>query len=112
MSYPAWNEPCRNRRQTSFFWCVASLRTFFNYGGLCINIKLELLKRPISELISDRIKNFEIYADKITNTIAIKMLSEIQDIIRNDDLSDFDAIDAIVEVFIKYDIDFGLCHDF
>ena len=40
------------------------------------------------------------------------MLSEIQKVIKNEAYSDFEAIEEIVCIFEKYDIDFGNCHDF
>ena len=81
-------------------------------GGFDMNIKLELLKRYIVDFINNNLDNFEIDASKIADTVAINMLSEIQNIIRNENYSDFDAIEEIVCVFEKYKIDFGLRHDF
>ena len=46
------------------------------------------------------------------DTIAIKALSEIQEIIHNEKKSDFEIVDEIVYVFEKYNIDFGGCHDY
>ena len=37
---------------------------------------------------------------------------EIKKIIHTEGLNDFEMVDAIVEVFVKYDIDIGGCHDF
>jgi len=76
------------------------------------NIKVELLKRHISDMIINNIAEFEIDENKIADTVAIKMLSEIQEIIKNDSYSDFDMIEKIVCVFEKYKIDTGACHDF
>lgn len=77
-----------------------------------MNIKLELLKRYISNFVNDRIEDFDIDADAIADSVAIRMLSEIQMIIKNDTYSDFDAIEKIVCIFETYNIDFGSCHDF
>lgn len=77
-----------------------------------MEIKTELLKAYISDIINSRIEDFEINADKIADTVAIEMLSKIQAIIRNDDYSDFEIVDEIVCVFEDYNIDFGNCHDF
>ncbi len=74
--------------------------------------KVELLKTHISDFINSRIEDFEIDADDIANTVAIKILAEIQEIIKNDSYSDFERIEEIVCVFEKYKIDFGNCHDF
>ena len=77
-----------------------------------MKIKAELLKTYISDFINPRIEDFEIDADDIANTVAIKILAEIQEIIKNDSYSDFERIEEIVCVFEKYKIDFGNCHDF
>ena len=77
-----------------------------------MKIKVELLKTHISDFINSRIEDFEIDADDIANTVAIKILAEIQEIIKNNSYSDFELIEEIVCVFEKYKIDFGNCHDF
>ena len=77
-----------------------------------MKIKVELLKTHISDFINSRSEDFEIDADDIANTVAIKILAEIQEIIKNDSYSDFERIEEIVCVFEKYKIDFGNCHDF
>lgn len=77
-----------------------------------MKIKAELLKTYISDFINSRIEDFEIDADDIANTVAIKILAEIQEIIKNDSYSDFERIEEIVCVFEKYKIDFGNGHDF
>ena len=71
-----------------------------------------MLRAYISDAINERIQDFEIDADKIADTVAIKMLAEIQDIIMYDEYSDFEIVEEIVCVFKKYKIDFGSCHDF
>ena len=76
-----------------------------------MNIKTELLKMYISDYIQGRIQDFEIKANEIADTVAIKMLSEIQDILKNDTYSDFEIVDNIVCVFEKYKISSGNCHD-
>lgn len=77
-----------------------------------MNIKIELLKDYISELVANNLGNIEIDADNIADSVAIQMLSEIQEIIKNEEYSDFDAIEKIVCVFEKYRIDIGTRHDF
>lgn len=77
-----------------------------------MKIKVELLKSYLSEYINNHIEDFKIDVDEITTTVAIKMLSEIQDILRNDNYSDFEIVEAIVCVFEEYKIDCGNCHDF
>jgi len=77
-----------------------------------MNIKLELLKNSIFDFINDNLESFEIDASKIADTAAINMLCEIQDIIKDESNSDFDAIEKIICVFEKNNIDIGFRHDF
>ena len=77
-----------------------------------MNIKTELLKRRITDYINTQIKDFEIDADEIADTTAIKILAEIQDILRNDNYSDFEIVERIACVLEKFKIDCGNCHDF
>lgn len=77
-----------------------------------MTIKTELLKKYIQDHINFYIDDFEIDADKIADTTAITILSEIQKIVKNYNFSDFEIVESIVEIFDKYDIDFGNCHDF
>lgn len=77
-----------------------------------MDIRLELLRGHISDLIKSRIDDLEINADEIANTTAIQMLDEIAKVIRNDDIDDFSAIEEIVCIFEKYDISAGGRHDF
>ena len=77
-----------------------------------MDIKLELLSNAVSELVMQRLDTISIDADKIADTVAIAMLSEIQKIIQDDEISDFDAVEKIVVLFEKYGIDAGIRHDF
>ena len=77
-----------------------------------MNIKLELLSNSISDIVMQRLENIDIDADKIADTTAINALSEIQNVIQNDDISDFDAMEQIVCIFEKYKISVGTRHDF
>ena len=77
-----------------------------------MNIKLELLRDYIDDFIKQRIEDFDIDASKIANTKAIQMLSEIQKVLKKEEYSDFDAMEKIVLIFEKNNIDFGSRHDF
>ncbi len=77
-----------------------------------MNIKIELLRNYISDFIKCKIEDFEMDASQIVDTAATNMLREIQSIIRNENYSDFDAIEEIVCVLQKNGIDSGARHDF
>ena len=61
-----------------------------------MNIKLELLKSYITDVINSNIESFEIDENEIADTLAINMLREIQSIVKNENYSDFEAIEKIV----------------
>ena len=77
-----------------------------------MNLKLELLKGAIFDAITQGINYVEIDADRIADTTAIKILSEIKEIINAEEKEDFDVVEEIVCVFEKYNIDIGGRHDF
>ena len=75
-------------------------------------IKKELLKTGIAEFITKKLDSFEIDENKIADTIAIRMLDEIRNVIASENYSDFEAIEEIVCIFEKYNVDCGFRHDF
>lgn len=58
------------------------------------------------------IERYKIDYNSIVQTKALNALGEIKTIIHNGQLDDFMKVDGIVEIFIKYNIDTGGCHDF
>lgn len=77
-----------------------------------MNIKLELTYDILAELIMHQLSLIDFEPDEIADTKAISALSEIQEVIQDDELSDFDAIEKIVCIFEKYHISAGERHDF
>ena len=86
-----------------------------------MKLKYELLANAVSEAIREKIKmyadfdglnEFDIDVNEIANSTAIKALWEIQNIVQNDEFSDFDAVEEIIKIFGKYDISAGSRHDF
>ncbi len=77
-----------------------------------MTIKTELLKRHIRDYVSSMIDDFEIDENKIANSTAILVLGEIQKIIGDDNLSDFDCVEKIVCLFEEYKLNAGGRHDF
>lgn len=72
----------------------------------------ELLFAELGRYIVEHtpIKDFDY--EKITEQRAIKILNEIQAVLhKHEELSDFDIVDAIVDIFVKYNLDIGGCHD-
>ena len=77
-----------------------------------MEIKKELLVRYISVAIEDALNMPGFDADEIADSTAIEVLAKIQEIIQDDELSDFDAIEEIVQVFEEYKLSSGGRHDF
>lgn len=86
-----------------------------------MKLKYELLANAAAEEVCKKIKMFveldgleelDIDVNEIADTTAINALSEIYDVVHNDALSDFDAMEEIVRIFEKYKIDAGARHDF
>ena len=76
-----------------------------------MDIKLELFAGAIAEAIQSAIQYKHISTDEISSR-AVSVLAEIQKVIEDDDISDFDAIEKIVCIFEKYKISAGPRHDF
>ena len=77
-----------------------------------MDIKLELLRNYIADFVNSNLEDFEIDASQIANTVAINMLREIQSILKDENYSDFDAIEEIICIFERNSIDAGARHDF
>ncbi len=77
-----------------------------------MSISFELLTDEIISNVTKKLKEIEFDAQKIADTKAIVVLSEIQEVIKNDALSDFETIEEIVCIFEKHRLDFGVRHDF
>jgi len=77
-----------------------------------MNIKLELLKKHIGDIMEILLEEMSPDMSKIADTTAIIILDEIKNVICNDELSDFDTVEEIVCILEKNNIDCGLRHDF
>ena len=77
-----------------------------------MHIKLELISNDIAELVCKKIDCLNIDVNTIAQTKAITILKDIQNIIKNDELSDFEIVEAIVQLFEKNNLSCGSCHDF
>ncbi len=77
-----------------------------------MNIKLELLKNQLSDVLFRNIEVLDIDINQIVQSTAISMLEKIQNIIKDESLSDFEVIDNIICVFEEYGINCGSRYDF
>ncbi|MBQ4556369.1 MAG: hypothetical protein IJA60_01810 [Clostridia bacterium] len=77
-----------------------------------MNIKLELLKEEISYYVTSHLDELNIDVDEIVDSAAVLILAQIKEILQNDEYTDFDIVEKIVELFEQNGIDCGGCHDF
>ncbi|MBE7060567.1 MAG: hypothetical protein E7389_07065 [Ruminococcaceae bacterium] len=78
-----------------------------------MTVKEDLLIRKVAETVALNIKLPELDINSIVNSAALQMLEEIQAVLAKDkELEDFEIVEEIVEIFIKYGVDFKGCHDY
>ena len=77
-----------------------------------MDIKLELLQNYICDFLKSAFERFPPDTSKLADSFAIMALDDIKSVLKNDELSDFDAIEQIVCIMENYRIDCGGRHDF
>lgn len=77
-----------------------------------MTIKTELIKGGICDAVYSKLTDFDIDESKVADTRAIQALGEIQEILNDDTLSEFEMVDSIVSVFGKYNLSFSGIYDF
>ena len=64
-----------------------------------MELKLELVRNQIADIVRGQIRDFDIDLNRIANTKAIAMLGEIQAILQNEQMEYGDMIEAISNIF-------------
>ncbi|MBQ4110148.1 MAG: hypothetical protein IJC74_04625 [Clostridia bacterium] len=77
-----------------------------------MNINTELLKKYVADLITNQITIPEFEAFDIIESSAAKILSEIQEIIKTIEYDDFQAVEEIICLLERNNLDCGGRHDF
>ena len=77
-----------------------------------MDFRLELLTKEITEFVQRYLETADFDINKIAQTTAVSALGEIQKVIKNNSLTDFEMVEEIVCIFEKYNINCGVCHDF
>jgi hypothetical protein len=73
----------------------------------------ELLCQNIGRNILEMLEMCKEEFIETADTKAVEVLEKIRAVLyRHEELSDFEIVDEIVGIFIKYNIDTGGCHDF
>lgn len=77
-----------------------------------MDVEAELLKSSFCNRLVELIKDFPYDSLDEVSATAIKMIKEIQAVLVNDEYNDYDVVEAIVEIFEKYDVDSGARNDY
>ena len=81
-----------------------------------MSIMLELIYKELSGTMNDALRQVlrdtKLDFNEIAQTKAISALSEIQEVIQNDEYDDFEVVERIVCIFEKHKISAGVRHDF
>ena len=77
-----------------------------------MSIESDLLKNHIADYVCLALHSYSFPEKEDFNTIALEILNEIQKVLLDDTLSDFDIVEKIVYIFEEYELDCGGCHDF
>ena len=81
-----------------------------------MSIMLELIYKELSGTMNDALRQVlrdtKLDFNEIAQTKAISALSEIQEVIQNDEYDVFEVVERIVCIFEKYKISAGVRHDF
>jgi len=70
----------------------------------------ELFHKELGEFMTSRLNSFDYTTIAVNKSVII--LGNIQEIIKNPDLSDFEIVEQIVNIFEQNGISTGTCHDF
>ncbi len=76
------------------------------------DINESLLYRDVGKIILHSIKSLDINYEQIAKINSVVIINEIQKIVTNTMLDDFEKIEEIINILEKYGIDAGSCHDF
>ena len=77
-----------------------------------LNTENELIQKYVLEHLENYFSIYNFNMQEIANTKAITALNAIKEVLSNNNLSDFEAIEEIVCIFDKYGIDTVGRHDF
>ncbi|MBR5239936.1 MAG: hypothetical protein IKW04_05125 [Clostridia bacterium] len=76
-----------------------------------MKLQSELLKSYLAEALSQYLTEFPNDREQETESLAIKMLEEIKNILENSQLDDFEKVEEIFYVFYNRNIKVSGCHD-
>ena len=66
-----------------------------------MNLKIDLIRERVADMVAGQIHDLDIDLNRIANTKAIAMLGEIQAILQNKELENYQMIDEIENVFLE-----------
>ncbi len=83
-----------------------------------MSMKKELVVEALITMMEEQFDRYlELDETQMADTVAIRVLSEIQDVLQTksdfyDPNNDFEIVEEIVKIFYKYNLNPGPCHDF
>ncbi|MCC8160260.1 MAG: hypothetical protein LIO53_02915 [Oscillospiraceae bacterium] len=78
-----------------------------------MKVSEEIIYRDIGRMILNMLTESESEIIKTSETRATEVLEEIKAVLhKHQELSDFEIVDRIVDIFIDNGMDIGGCHDF
>ncbi len=66
-----------------------------------MNLKIDLIRERVADMVAGQIHDLDIDLNRIANTKAIAMLGEIQAILQNKELENYQMIDEIENIFLE-----------
>ena len=78
-----------------------------------MNLCLELISKEIAETVYTALKTYDfLNISQDIELTAVTILTQIRDVIADDNLSDFDAIEEIINILDRNNLYTGTRHDF
>ena len=77
-----------------------------------MDLEVDLLSNELMEIIKRYISETDVPYNQIINSTAVEILKQIQQVLIDCQLSDFERIEKIVCIFKEHHIFCGVCHDF
>ncbi len=75
------------------------------------DLRLDLMADSLAQMIGSYLRYSTFDVNTLINSTAVQVLTEIHEVLEQPDLPDFEAVDMIVCIFNKYNLDSGRIHE-